>query len=299
MRPNKKNDGEKDPLNGWRRDRKHLCVPMAPEHVREIEDRWPPVGASVENGKQCLEEAIQVYSRNYVAAKLQQIVARVPPVMKNACRQDYSAPSGTTIFSPPTRAPRVPAFTMPSSRSRTCTCKGGPSALGGSVPSRYRTIRPAASRLRCIRKISPLRRFSNVRKLSTSHPHLRPMRFENNSYGSYHWARQLAANRSPKRSGSYYPGLLALRKLAGQKCASGEVAQPRPDCRPLVQCWSRNGVRGDHAHVSPRVTSGLSDFLCKQVSVPEQSQRTQKTQPGTTRLDIKSIGCFRRSRRRI
>jgi hypothetical protein len=58
---------------------------MAPEYVREIENRWPAVGAGVENGKQCLEEAIQVYSRSYVAAKLQQIVARVPPMMTNAC----------------------------------------------------------------------------------------------------------------------------------------------------------------------------------------------------------------------
>ena len=91
--PYKKNDGEKDPLNGWRRDRKHLCVPMAPEHVREIEDRWPTVGAGVENGKHCLEVAIQVYRWNYVAAKLQQIVARVPPAMRNACGQDCSAPS--------------------------------------------------------------------------------------------------------------------------------------------------------------------------------------------------------------
>jgi hypothetical protein len=47
------------------------------------------------------------------------------------------------------------------------------------VPSMYRTIRPSASRLRCIRKISPLRRFSNVRKLPTIHPYLRPMLFEN------------------------------------------------------------------------------------------------------------------------
>src|SRR5438270_11890823 len=68
---------------------------------------------------------------------------------------------------------------MPSSRSRRCMCKGGPFVLGGSVPSRYRTICPSASRLRYIRKVSPLRRFSNVRKLSTIHHHLRPMRFEN------------------------------------------------------------------------------------------------------------------------
>jgi hypothetical protein len=65
---------------------------MAPEHVREIEERWPAIGAGVENGKQRLEEAIQVDRWNYVAAELQQVVARVPPVMTNACGQDYSAP---------------------------------------------------------------------------------------------------------------------------------------------------------------------------------------------------------------
>jgi hypothetical protein len=42
--------------------------------------------------------------------------------------------------------------------------------LGGSVPSRKRTIRPSALCLRYIRKISPLWRFSNLRKLSTIHP---------------------------------------------------------------------------------------------------------------------------------
>ncbi len=66
---------------------------MAPEHVREVEDRRPAVRTGVENGKQRLEEAIQVYRWNDVAAKLQQIVARVPPVMKNAGGQNYSAPS--------------------------------------------------------------------------------------------------------------------------------------------------------------------------------------------------------------
>ena len=65
---------------------------MAPEHVREIEERWPAVGAGVENGKQCLKVAIQVYRWNYVAAKLQQIVARVPPVMTNACGQALQCP---------------------------------------------------------------------------------------------------------------------------------------------------------------------------------------------------------------
>ena len=108
--PYKKNDGEKDPLNGWRRDRKHLCVPMAPKHVREIEDRWPAVGAGVENGKQCLEEAIQVYSWNCVAAKLQQIVARVPPVMTNACGQDDGAPSWHDDLFPSDSSTESPRF---------------------------------------------------------------------------------------------------------------------------------------------------------------------------------------------
>jgi hypothetical protein len=66
---------------------------MAPEHVRKIEDRWPTPGAGVENGKDRLEVAIQVYRWNYVTAKLQRIVSRVPPAMRNACGQDCSAPS--------------------------------------------------------------------------------------------------------------------------------------------------------------------------------------------------------------
>src|SRR5512140_398716 len=79
---------------------------------------------------------------------------------------------------------------MPSSRSRKCTCKGGPSALGGSVPSRNRTIRPSASCLRCIHKISPLWRFSNLRKLSTIHPACGLCGPKTSSYESYHWARR-------------------------------------------------------------------------------------------------------------
>jgi hypothetical protein len=59
---------------------------MAPEYVREMEDRWPTVRAGVENSKHRLEVAIQVHRRNYLAAKLQQIVARVPPAMRKACR---------------------------------------------------------------------------------------------------------------------------------------------------------------------------------------------------------------------
>ena len=59
---------------------------MAPEHVREIEDRWPTVRAGVENSKYRLEVAIQVHRRNYLAAKLQQIVARVPPAMSERLR---------------------------------------------------------------------------------------------------------------------------------------------------------------------------------------------------------------------
>jgi len=112
---------------------------------------------------------------------------------------------------------------MPSSRSRKCTCKGGPFVLGGSVPSRNRTIRPSASRLRCIRKISPLWRFSNLRKLSTIHPTCGPCVPKTSSYESYHWAHQLAANRSQKRSGVIILALLTIRKLASQKSASGKL----------------------------------------------------------------------------
>jgi hypothetical protein len=65
---------------------------MSPEHVGEVEDWWPAVGAGVENGKHCLEEAIQVHGRNYVAAKLQQIIARVPPVMRNTCGKGRGSP---------------------------------------------------------------------------------------------------------------------------------------------------------------------------------------------------------------
>src|SRR5215467_317827 len=69
---------------------------------------------------------------------------------------------------------------MPSSCSRKCTCRGEPLARGGKEPSRVRTICPWASCTRRIRKISPVWRFSNLRKLSTIHPHLWPMRSENN-----------------------------------------------------------------------------------------------------------------------
>src|SRR5215469_2580051 len=73
------------------------------------------------------------------------------------------------IFSVPTWAPSVPALTIPSSCSWKCTCKGGPLARGGREPSRVRTICPWASCTRRIRKISPVWRFSNLRKLSTIH----------------------------------------------------------------------------------------------------------------------------------
>jgi hypothetical protein len=58
---------------------------MAPENVREMKDRGSTVRAGVENRKHRLEVAIQVYRRNYLAAELQQIVARVPPAMRKAC----------------------------------------------------------------------------------------------------------------------------------------------------------------------------------------------------------------------
>ena len=66
---------------------------MAPQNVGEIKDRWPAIRAGVENREYTLEVAIQVHHRNYLAVKLQQIVARVPPAMSNACRQGYGSPA--------------------------------------------------------------------------------------------------------------------------------------------------------------------------------------------------------------
>ena len=65
---------------------------MAPQHVGYIEDRWPTVRAGVENRKHPLEVAIQVNRRNCLAAELQEIVARVPPLMTRACGKDCGPP---------------------------------------------------------------------------------------------------------------------------------------------------------------------------------------------------------------
>src|SRR5215467_2031284 len=65
---------------------------MAPQHVGYIEDRWPTVRAGVDNCKHPLEVAIQVNRRNCLAAKLQGIVARVPPVMTSASGKDRGPP---------------------------------------------------------------------------------------------------------------------------------------------------------------------------------------------------------------
>src|SRR6476660_6726943 len=61
---------------------------MAPQHVGDIEDRWPTVRAGVENRKHPLKVAIQVNRRNCLAVKLQEIVARVPPAMTTAGGKD-------------------------------------------------------------------------------------------------------------------------------------------------------------------------------------------------------------------
>ena len=65
---------------------------MTPEHMREIEDRWPATRTGVENSEHCLEEAIQVHRWRCVAVELEQVVARVPPSVKKAFRQDYGSP---------------------------------------------------------------------------------------------------------------------------------------------------------------------------------------------------------------
>ena len=65
---------------------------MAPQHVGYIEDRWPTVRAGVHNRKHALEVAIQVNCRNCLAAELQGIVARVPPVMTSASGKDCGPP---------------------------------------------------------------------------------------------------------------------------------------------------------------------------------------------------------------
>src|SRR6185369_570516 len=65
---------------------------MAPQHVGYIEDRWPAVRAGVDNRKHSLEVAIQVDRRNCLAAELQEIVARVPPVMTSAGGKDCGPP---------------------------------------------------------------------------------------------------------------------------------------------------------------------------------------------------------------
>src|SRR6266404_3641168 len=67
---------------------------MAPQHVGDIEDRWPAVWAGVENREYPLEETIQVNRRNCLAAEHQENVARVPPFMTRASGKDRGAPGG-------------------------------------------------------------------------------------------------------------------------------------------------------------------------------------------------------------
>ena len=191
---------------------------MAPEHVREIEDRWPTVGAGVENGKHCLEVAIQVYRWNYVAAKLQQIVARVPPAMSERLRARLQCPQ-LARRSFPLRLERreFPLSQCPPPVHESARAKAGRPlweaachrGIGRFVPPRHACGASA--------------RFLRYGGSPTSESYPRFILTcglcspKTSSYESYHWARQLAANRSQKRSGSYYPGLLAIRKLASQK----------------------------------------------------------------------------------
>src|SRR5258708_40150545 len=65
---------------------------MAPQHVGYIENRWPTGRAGVDHRKPPLEVAIQVDRRNCLAAKLQEIVARVPPFVTSAGGKNCGPP---------------------------------------------------------------------------------------------------------------------------------------------------------------------------------------------------------------
>jgi hypothetical protein len=88
---NEQQDRKDDFLNWRGRNRDELRVAMTPEHMCEIEDRWPTIRTRIQNSEHCLEVAIQVHGWNCMAAKLEQIVARVPPSMQNTFTEDYTS----------------------------------------------------------------------------------------------------------------------------------------------------------------------------------------------------------------
>src|SRR5690349_7719712 len=67
---------------------------MTPQHVGDVEDRWPAVRAGVEDREHRLKVAIQVNRRNCLAAELQGLVACVPPLVRRASGKDGAPPGG-------------------------------------------------------------------------------------------------------------------------------------------------------------------------------------------------------------
>ena len=89
------------------------------------------------------------------------------------------------------------------------------------MPSRNRTIRPSASCLRYIRKISRLWRFSNLRKLSTIHPTC-GLCSENRVLTNLITGPTRQYWQQPFRRSdlALLSGLLTIRKLASQESTS-------------------------------------------------------------------------------
>jgi hypothetical protein len=58
-------------------------VPVSPQHVSEMEERWPSGRARIENGKNPLEKAIEITCRDCATVDLQKVLAPVPPGMND------------------------------------------------------------------------------------------------------------------------------------------------------------------------------------------------------------------------
>lgn len=80
----KQDDGENDPLNGSRGYHGGLRASMAPEHVRDVEDRWLARRTGIDNSKQCLQVPVKVTGGDDLSTEQQEIIACVPPIMNDA-----------------------------------------------------------------------------------------------------------------------------------------------------------------------------------------------------------------------